>query len=74
SPMQCMMKEICGQCLQKHIDPETGKEVFVFSCYNQDQLLDNVDFNNLYDRLKANSVLEKLANIYLTSLISGDEN
>src|SRR5262249_31139940 len=21
SPMQCMMKEVCAQCLQKHIDP-----------------------------------------------------
>lgn len=70
SPMQCMMKEICGQCLQKHIDSETGKETFVFSCSNQDQLLDEVDFNNLNERLKANSVLEKLANVYLTSLIS----
>ncbi|MBL7999941.1 MAG: pyridine nucleotide-disulfide oxidoreductase, partial [Candidatus Kapabacteria bacterium] len=27
SPMQCMMKEICAQCLQKHVDPETGKEI-----------------------------------------------
>jgi NAD(P)H-flavin reductase len=26
SPMQCMMKEVCAQCLQKHVDPATGKE------------------------------------------------
>ena len=26
SPMQCMLKEICAQCLQRHVDPETGKE------------------------------------------------
>ena len=25
SPMQCMMKEICAQCLQPHVDPVTGK-------------------------------------------------
>ena len=25
SPMQCMMKEICAQCLQPHRDPATGK-------------------------------------------------
>src|SRR6185436_15883254 len=31
SPMQCMMKEICAQCLQRHVDPATGKETFVFS-------------------------------------------
>ena len=37
SPMQCMMKEICAQCLQVHKDPETGLEQVVFSCFNQDQ-------------------------------------
>src|SRR5947207_5929442 len=26
SPMQCMMKEICAQCLQRHYDPATGTE------------------------------------------------
>ena len=36
SPMQCMMKEICAQCLQMHKDPATGKETVVFSCFNQD--------------------------------------
>ena len=34
-----MMKEICAQCLQRHIDPESKQETFVFSCFNQDQLL-----------------------------------
>jgi DNA polymerase III beta subunit len=33
SPMQCMMKEICAQCLQRHVDPRTGTERFVFSCF-----------------------------------------
>ena len=37
SPMQCMMKEICAQCLQRHHDPVTGTETVVFSCFNQDQ-------------------------------------
>ncbi|MEO8664163.1 MAG: FAD-dependent oxidoreductase [Ignavibacteria bacterium] len=68
SPMQCMMKEICAQCLQRHVDPVTGEESFVFSCFNQDQLLDNVDFENLSGRLRTNSVLEKLSNNYLTYL------
>ena len=40
SPMQCMMKGVCAQCLCKHIDPQTGKPYFVYSCYNQDQELD----------------------------------
>ena len=48
SPMQCMMKEVCAQCLQRHIDPLTGKEKeIVFSCYNQDQKLDEMDWDNL---------------------------
>ncbi|MDZ4712887.1 MAG: FAD-dependent oxidoreductase [bacterium] len=70
SSMQCMMKEICAQCLQKHVDPLTGEESFVFSCFNQDQLLDKVDFENLIERLKTNSVLEKLGNFYLSHLFA----
>jgi NADPH-dependent glutamate synthase beta subunit-like oxidoreductase/NAD(P)H-flavin reductase len=60
SPMQCMMKEICAQCLQTHIDPATGKTTYVFSCFNQDQDLDRVDFPGLKARLRQNSVQEKL--------------
>lgn len=60
SPMQCMMKEICAQCLQRHRDPVTGEESVVFSCFNQDQDLDRVDFANLNDRLRQNAVQEKL--------------
>jgi NAD(P)H-flavin reductase len=68
SPMQCMMKEVCAQCLQRHVDPITGKESFVFSCFNQDQISDCVDYTNLNDRLKQNSLTEKLANRYLDIL------
>ncbi|WP_448206401.1 FAD-dependent oxidoreductase [Azospirillum sp. sgz302134] len=60
SPMQCMMKEICAQCLQRHTDPVTGQETVVFSCFNQDQTLDRVDFANLNQRLRQNAVQEKL--------------
>jgi NAD(P)H-flavin reductase len=60
SPMQCMMKEICAQCLQPHRDPQTGETSYVFSCFNQDQPLDQVDFKVLNDRLKQNSLAEKL--------------
>ncbi|MBI3453270.1 MAG: pyridine nucleotide-disulfide oxidoreductase, partial [Rhodospirillales bacterium] len=60
SPMQCMMKEICAQCLQPHRDPVTGKETIVFSCFNQDQPLDRVDFRALGERLGQNAVQEKL--------------
>jgi NADPH-dependent glutamate synthase beta subunit-like oxidoreductase/NAD(P)H-flavin reductase len=60
SPMQCMMKEICAQCLQLHKDPVTGEETVVFSCFNQDQSLDHVDWSNLRTRLSQNGVQEKL--------------
>jgi hypothetical protein len=70
SPMQCMMKEVCAQCLQKHRDPVTGKETLVFSCYNQDQELDAVDFKHLNERLRANSMQEKVANAWLEHLLA----
>jgi NAD(P)H-flavin reductase len=60
SPMQCMMKEICAQCLQPQRDPVTGKVTNVFSCFNQDQPLDAVDFDALGDRLAQNGVQEEL--------------
>jgi len=60
SPMQCMLKEICAQCLQLHRDPHTGKTSYVFSCFNQDQDLDRVDFAVLSERLKQNSLQEKI--------------
>ncbi|MGZ4969335.1 MAG: pyridine nucleotide-disulfide oxidoreductase [Methylobacter sp.] len=69
SPMQCMMKGICAQCLCKHVDAETGKEVFVYSCYNQDQDLDKVDFPHLNARLRQNTVQEKLSNLWLDYLL-----
>jgi NAD(P)H-flavin reductase len=65
SPMQCMMKEICAQCLQLHKDPLTGKESVVFSCFNQDQEMDRVDFACLRQRLAQNGVQEKVAALWI---------
>ena len=65
SPMQCMMKEICAQCLQPHVDPATGKMTYVFSCFNQDQPLDQVDFAALAQRLAQNGVQEKLTALWI---------
>ncbi|HZS84152.1 MAG TPA: FAD-dependent oxidoreductase [Stellaceae bacterium] len=65
SPMQCMMKEICAQCLQRHVDPATGQETIVFSCFNQDQRLDAVDFASLRSRLGQNGVQEKLTRLWI---------
>ena len=69
SPMQCMMKEVCAQCLQKHVDPKTGRETIIFSCFNQDQELDRVDFPNLAARLRQNTVQEKLSNLWFDHLL-----
>ena len=60
SPMQCMMKEVCAQCLQPQVDPVSGERRVVFSCFNQDQALDQVDFAALHERLAQNGAQEKL--------------
>jgi len=68
SPMQCMMKEICAQCLQPQRDPVTGKVSYVFSCFNQDQPLDRVDFAGLDLRLRQNAVQEKLTKQWIAQV------
>jgi NAD(P)H-flavin reductase len=62
SPMQCMMKEICAQCLQPQRDPLTGEVTYVFSCFNQ-------DFSGLGARLAQNSLQEKLTAQWIGSCI-----
>ena len=59
SPMQCMMKGVCAQCIQRHV--KDGKEYYVYSCVAQDQNADLVDFENLQTRLSQNSVQEKVS-------------
>ncbi len=61
SPMQCMMKAICGQCLQEQRNPETGEVSYVFSCMTQDQNLDCVKFGSLAERLSQNRLTEQLS-------------
>jgi len=70
SPMQCMMKEICAQCLQPHRDPQTGETRIVFSCFNQDQPLDRVDFPALAQRLRQNAVAERQAAAWLARCLA----
>ncbi len=73
SPMQCMMKEICAQCLCKHRDPQTGKESFVFSCFDQDQPMDVMDWEHLRTRLRGNSLQEKLSALWLDYCLAHTE-
>ncbi|MBT9613908.1 MAG: FAD-dependent oxidoreductase [Burkholderiales bacterium] len=71
SPMQCMMKEVCAQCLCRHVNPATGEtSKFVFSCFNQHQPLFDLDFANLQARQGQNSVQEKISDAWL-SHVSG---
>ncbi len=65
SPMQCMMKEVCAQCLQAQVNPITGERSIVFSCFNQDQALDWVDFTVLHERLTQNTLAEKLTGLWI---------
>jgi len=69
SPMQCMMKEICAQCLQPQKQAD-GSVKYVFSCFNQDQDLDKVDFTGLNDRLRQNAVQEKLTARWIERCLS----
>lgn len=65
SPMQCMMKGVCAQCLQRRVID--GKEVYVYSCVNQDQGLEETDFDFLSQRLRQNSLAEKITYLYCKS-------
>jgi len=70
APMQCMMKEICGQCLQIYYDPITKDEKVVFVCSYQDLELQNVDFLCLSNRLKQNSLQEKITALWVNYCLS----
>ncbi len=56
SPMNCMMKGICGQCIQK----VTDQRGYIFTCACQDQNAEIVDFTVLKNRLEQNSLQEKM--------------
>ena len=71
SPMQCMMKGVCGQCLQWQIDPESGKRTrAVFSCSKQDQPLSWIDLDNLAARQSQNRLSEHLTGLWVNHVLS----
>ena len=68
-PMQCMLKGICGQCLQWQIDPLTKKRTkAVFACSWQCQPMDIVDFDHLFERSKRNLAIEKLQSVWFNAI------
>ncbi|AFC70595.1 FAD-dependent oxidoreductase [Rickettsia australis] len=56
SSMQCMMKGICGQCIQK----VKGEQKYIFACSRHNQNAEIVDFKSLKTRLRQNSLQEKM--------------
>jgi NADPH-dependent glutamate synthase beta subunit-like oxidoreductase/NAD(P)H-flavin reductase len=70
SPMQCMMKGVCGQCLQWQIDPVTGNRTrAVFSCSKQDQPLSWIDLNNLAARQAQNRLSEYITGLWANHVL-----
>ncbi|MEA1890746.1 MAG: FAD-dependent oxidoreductase [Pseudomonadota bacterium] len=70
SPMQCMMKGVCGQCLQWQIDPATGKRTrAVFSCAKQDQPLSWIDLENLAARQSQNRLSEYMTGLWANHVL-----
>ncbi|MGX6960057.1 MAG: FAD-dependent oxidoreductase [Rickettsia endosymbiont of Pentastiridius leporinus] len=56
SSMQCMMKGICGQCIQKVEDERN----YVFACSCQNQKIEIVNLKSLKTRLLQNALQEKV--------------
>ncbi|AEK56656.1 pyridine nucleotide-disulfide oxidoreductase [Acidithiobacillus caldus] len=72
SPMQCMLKGVCAQCLQWQVDPQTGQRTqAVFSCAGQDQPLAWVDLDHLAARQSQNRLLERLSSQWLDHVLAG---
>lgn len=71
SPMQCMLKGVCAQCLQWQLDPETGKRTRpVFSCAEQDQPLAWIDLDNLAARQQQNRLLDQLTGQWVDHVLA----
>src|SRR5262249_9487592 len=65
-PMQCMLKGVCAQCLIWQIDPVTGKRTkAIFACSWHNQPFEQIDLQNLDDRLVQNRMQETLTNLWL---------
>ena len=63
--VQSHMNSTMEMMAQTVVDPKTGETTYVFSCFNQDQPLDQVDFPALAQRLAQNGVQEKLTALWI---------
>ncbi len=68
APMQCMLKGVCSQCLQKR-ENEKGEMEYFYSCGSQDQNMDKLDFLHLHNRCEQNSLAEKVSKIWIAQLL-----
>ncbi len=67
SPMQCMLKGVCSQCLQKRKN-KNGIDEYFYSCAEQDQDMDRLDFCHLHQRCEQNSLMEKISKLWIGHL------
>lgn len=67
SPMQCMLKGVCSQCLQKRKN-DAGEWEYFYSCGDQDQNMDRLDFEHLKSRCSQNSLAEKVSKAWISFL------
>ena len=75
SPMQCMLKGVCAQCLQWQVDPDTGARTrVVFSCAQQEQPLFWVDIDNLAARQMQNRMSDRLSSLWLDYLLRREKH
>jgi NAD(P)H-flavin reductase len=67
APMQCMLKGVCSQCLQKRKN-EKGEWEYFYACSTQDQNMDKLDFIHLHNRCEQNSLAEKVSKMWIEHL------
>jgi ferredoxin-NADP reductase len=73
-PMQCMLKGVCGQCLQFQIDPETGeRKKAVYACSWQHQPMDKIDIPHIEARLSQNSMQAALSRLWQEAMHGADK-
>lgn len=71
APMQCMMKGICSQCIHFYEDSiGSGIWRMGYSCKENHQSIQNVDFDYLNCRMERNSVLEKISRLLIKNFIA----
>jgi len=74
SPMQCMLKGVCAQCLQWQKDPKTGERTrAVFSCAEQDQPLAWIDLDNLAARQQQNRLADRLTAQWVEHVLAREQ-